>query len=274
MLSFTKMHGLGNDFVIIDARHQQFAPSIPQLRHLADRRFGVGCDQIIVIAPARTPDSDAYMHIFNPDGSEVGACGNATRCVAHLLCAEKNTDHIVIETAAGLLECQRSGDQYHIDMGPARMDWRDIPLRDAMDTNHIIIPEFPELGAGVSVNVGNPHIVFFTANIDAIDIGRIGPAIERHKLFPERTNVEFAQIIDRATIRLRVWERGAGITLACGSGACATLVAAARRNLTDRQARIILDGGTLTIEWLRDNHVLMTGPATTVFSGQIDVQQV
>jgi diaminopimelate epimerase len=269
MLPFTKMHGLGNDFVIIDARQKPFMPTITQLRHLADRRFGIGCDQIIVIAPARTGDSDAFMHIYNPDGSAVGACGNATRCIAHLLCAEQNADHITIETTAGLLECQRSGDQYQIDMGPARLDWRDIPLRDAMDTGHILIPEFPELGTGVAVNMGNPHIVFFTANVDTIDIARIGPVIERYKFFPERTNVEFAQVIDRRTIRMRVWERGAGITLACGSGACATLVAAVRRNLTERQARLILDGGELAIDYLRDGHVLMTGPASLVYTGQI-----
>jgi diaminopimelate epimerase len=268
MLPFTKMHGLGNDFAIFDARRDAIALNTHQLQRIADRRLGVGCDQIIVIHPPRADDSDAQMQIYNPDGSEAGACGNATRCVAQLLLAETGGSQATIATANGLLECTALADgQMQIDMGPARLDWRDIPLRQAMDTNHIIIPEFPELGAGVAVNMGNPHIVFFTANLADIDIANIGPIIERHRFFPERSNVEFAQIINRHTIRMRVWERGAGITLSCGTGACATLVAACRRNLADRQAQILMPGGALTVEYLRDDHVLMTGPVTMVYRG-------
>ncbi|MEG3619339.1 diaminopimelate epimerase [Magnetovibrio sp. PR-2] len=268
-LAFIKMHGLGNDFVIIDGRGDGFSLSRDGVRAIADRRRGVGCDQLIVMENPTSVDSDVFMRIYNPDGSESGACGNATRCVASLIMEERAESHIIIETISGLLDCENLGDGlYSVDMGPARLDWRDIPVSEACDTEHLNIEAGP-LKNPVGVNMGNPHAVFMVDNAEAIDLEVFGPLIEHHKLFPERTNVEAVHIIDESHIRMRVWERSAGITQACGSGACAALVATARRGLTGRKADVVLDGGTLTIEWLPDNNVLMTGPVATSFSGTI-----
>ena len=269
-LAFIKMHGLGNDFVIIDGRGDGFSLSRDAVRAIADRRRGVGCDQLIVMENPPSVDADVFMRIYNPDGSESGACGNATRCVASLIMEERAESHIIIETISGLLDCENiGGGFYSVDMGPARLDWRDIPVSDAIDTDHLNIEAGP-LKDPVAVNMGNPHAVFMVDNAEAIDLEAFGPLIEHHKMFPERTNVEAVHVIDEGRIRMRVWERGAGITQACGSGACAALVATARRGLTGRKADVVLDGGTLTIEWLPDNNVLMTGPVATSFSGTID----
>ena len=269
-LAFIKMHGLGNDFVIIDGRGDGFSLSRDAVRAIADRRRGVGCDQLIVMENPTGVDADVFMRIYNPDGSESGACGNATRCVASLIMAERAESHVIIETISGMLDCENlGGGLYSVDMGPARLDWRDIPVSNASDTDHLNIEAGP-LKDPVGVNMGNPHAVFMVDNAEAIDLEAFGPLIENHKLFPERTNVEAVHVIDESRIRMRVWERGAGITQACGSGACAALVATARRGLTGRKADVVLDGGTLTIEWLPDNNVLMTGPVATSFSGTID----
>ena len=271
-LAFIKMHGLGNDFVIIDGRGDGFSLSRDGVRAIADRRRGVGCDQLIVMENPPSVDADVFMRIYNPDGSESGACGNATRCVASLVMAECAETHIIIETISGLLDCENlGGGLYSVDMGPARLDWRDIPVSNAIDTDHLNIEAGP-LNDPVAVNMGNPHAVFMVDNAEAIDLEAFGPLIEHHKMFPERTNVEAVHVIDEGRIRMRVWERGAGITQACGSGACAALVATARRGLTGRKADVVLDGGTLTIEWLPDNNVLMTGPVATSFSGTISSQ--
>ncbi|MDH3335425.1 MAG: diaminopimelate epimerase, partial [Rhodospirillaceae bacterium] len=212
-------------------------------------------------------EADVFMRIYNPDGSEAGACGNATRCVAELMMNEKKSDHVAIETISGLLDAERTPDGlYSVDMGPARFDWRDIPLSEACDTLHLPISE-GGLSDPVGVSVGNPHAVFFVDDAEAVDLAGIGPVIEHHKLFPQRTNVEVVQVLANDKIRLRVWERGAGITRACGSGACAAAVAAAQRKLTGRTVEVILDGGSLKIEWLADNNILMTGPVATSFSG-------
>ena len=268
-LAFIKMHGLGNDFVIIDGRDDGFSLSRDAVRAIADRRRGVGCDQLIVMENPPSVDADVFMRIYNPDGSESGACGNATRCVASLIMEERAESHIIIETISGLLDCENlGGGFYSVDMGPARLDWRDIPVSDAIDTDHLSIEAGP-LKDPVGVNMGNPHAVFMVDNAETIDLEAFGPLIENHKMFPERTNVEAVHVIDEGHIRMRVWERGAGITQACGSGACAALVATARRGLTGRKADVVLDGGTLTIEWLPDNNVLMTGPVATSFSGTI-----
>ncbi|HYN37665.1 MAG TPA: diaminopimelate epimerase [Rhodospirillales bacterium] len=269
-LPFVKMHGLGNDFVVVDARAATFAPDAARVRALADRHTGVGCDQLIVVEKPRSALADAFMRIRNADGGEVAACGNATRCVAALLMREKGEAHAIIETAAGLLDAEAVGDGLiGVDMGRIAVDWREIPLAEATDTLHLPI-EIGPLRDGVAVNVGNPHAVFFVDDAAAVAIKRFGPLIERHPLFPERTNVGVAQIISRDRLRLRVWERGAGLTRACGTGACAAAVAAARRGLTDRAVTVELDGGTLRIEWLRDDHVLMTGPVATAFTGVLD----
>lgn len=269
-LPFVKMHGLGNDFVVLDARTAPLALSVEQVRAVADRRTGVGCDQLIVIEPSAAAIADAFMRIRNADGGEVAACGNASRCVAALLMAEKKADHVIIETAAGLLDAEaRSDGLVCVDMGRISFDWRDIPLSKPADTLHLDVGAGP-LRDGVAVNVGNPHVVYFVADAAAVPLEAVGPVIETDPMFPERTNVEVAEVPGDGRIRLRVWERGVGITRACGSGACATLVAAARRGLTGRSAEVILDGGRLHIDWLKDDHLLMTGPVATSFTGMLD----
>ena len=271
-LPFTKMHGLGNDFVVIDARSRSIVLSDDQKRRVADRRRGIGCDQLIVLE--HSARADVFMRIYNPDGSEAGACGNATRCIAGTLMAERGLDRIVVETISGLLETTAAdhGD-ITVDMGEVKTDWRDIPVAEACDTLHLPVRLGPLLDP-VGVNVGNPHAVFFVPDVAAIDLEQLGPALEHAPLFPERANIEIVQRLASGRLRMRVWERSAGITQACGSGACATLVAAARRGLTGRKAEVVLDGGTLTIEWLANNHVLMTGGWTTSFQGEIELGEV
>jgi len=267
---FIKMHGAGNDFVVLDLRRGGAAPTATEAVAIADRHRGIGCDQIILIGPSKTGVTDLGLVFLNSDGSESGACGNGTRCVADLLMKERGADHLALETAAGILDCARGRDgRVTVDMGLARTEWRDIPLAEARDTLHLGIGEGPAKDP-VGVGMGNPHAVFFVADVAAIPIEAIGPRLERHKLFPERANIGFAEVRAPDRIRLRVWERGAGLTLACGSGACAALVAAVRRGLTKRKATLELDGGTLEIEWLENGHVLMTGPTAIAFHGTID----
>ncbi len=268
---FVKMHGLGNDFVVIDARDQPLSLDDAAARKIADRHTGVGCDQLIVMERPENGRglADVVMRIRNADGGEVAACGNASRCVADLVMRETGRDNIVIETAAGLLDAQRaSGGRITVDMGVAKLDWRDIPLAKPQDTGRL------DLALGLlkdpaAVSMGNPHAVFFVDDAEAVDLKALGPVLEHDKLFPERANIGIAQVIDRGRIRLRVWERGTGITLACGTGACAALVAAARRDPTGRKAIVAVDGGELEIEWLKDGHVLMTGPVATSFIGEL-----
>jgi len=268
--AFIKMHGLGNDFVVIDARRQPLAMDNAQARAIADRKTGVGCDQFIVIEPPKNGTADAAMRIRNADGGEVEACGNASRCVAQLLMRERGTSRVAIDTPAGLIVAEDAGDgRVAVDMGPARLEWREIPLARAMDTLHLDLALGP-LRDPVGVNVGNPHAVFFVADAEVIDLETLGPQLEHHPLFPERCNIEAATVLSPTRIRMRVWERGVGITRACGTGACATLVAAARRGLTGRKAEVVLDGGPLEIEWLSDGHVRMTGPVATSFTGVLD----
>jgi diaminopimelate epimerase len=268
-LAFTKMHGLGNDFVVLDGRTRPLVLTDGQARAIADRKTGVGCDQLIVIEPARN-GGDAFMRIRNADGSEVEACGNATRCVAALLMAERRTGRAAIETAAGLLVAEAAGEgRVAVDMGPARLDWREIPLARAADTLHLDLAEGPLRDPG-AVSIGNPHVVFFVEDAESVDLPTLGPRLEHHPMFPERTNVEVATMLSPTRIRMRVWERGVGITRACGTGACATLVAAVRRGLAERRAELLLDGGVLEIEWLENGHVRMTGPAARSFTGTLD----
>ncbi|WP_262690820.1 diaminopimelate epimerase [Kordiimonas aestuarii] len=266
---FLKMQGLGNDFVIFDARSHDLTLSDEVVRHIADRRRGVGCDQLIVMRACE--DADIFMEIRNADGSRVGACGNATRCVGKLMLDETGKDKVTIRTDAGLLTAARtenhSDSGVSVNMGPARIAWDEIPLSDQMDTLHIDL-RVGSLSDPVGVNMGNPHVVFFVDDAEAVDLKTFGPQIEHHPLFPERVNVSVATIKD-GIIRQRVWERGAGITEACGSGACAGLVAAARRGLTGHEATVQLDGGALEIEWLADGTVQMTGAAMLAFEGEI-----
>jgi diaminopimelate epimerase len=274
---FLKMNGLGNDFVVVEARPESaygpFAPAPSQARAIADRASGIGCDQLIAIEPSQ--NADAFMRIWNADGGEVGACGNAARCVGWLLLEASGRDHASIETAGGLLNVSRSGERgITVDMGAPGLDWRDIPLAEEMDTRGIELQvgpiDAPLLHTPGCVSMGNPHVVFFVADAEAAPVTQVGPMIEHHHLFPERANVGFAQVKARDRIRLRVWERGAGLTKACGTGACAALVAANRRGLADRKATLELDGGELTIEWREaDGHVLMTGPVAVEFTGTL-----
>lgn len=268
---FIKMHGLGNDFVIIDARKRPFALDAAQAAAIADRRRGVGCDQIIVLEAPKSAGEDAFMRIRNADGSESGACGNATRCVGALLMGESGKTQAIIATKAGELAAQGgSGGAVTIDFGPARLDWREVPLASAQDTLHVKLALGP-VSDPAACSMGNPHATFFVPDVAAVDIAGLGPQLEFDPIFPERANIGFAQIKSRDQIRLRVWERGAGITQACGTGACAALVNAHRRGLTDRKAAVELDGGVLTIEWrASDDHVLMTGPVAVSFRGTLD----
>lgn len=267
---FVKMHGCGNDFVVIDERSGGYGLTPAHAAAIADRHTGVGCDQFIVIEPVAT-GADAFMRIHNPDGSEAGACGNATRCVAHLVAAETGQDRVVIRTISGDLPSDvLPNGQIRVDMGIVRLGWRDIPLVRPMDTLELPIGA-GQVSGPAAANMGNPHATFFVPDIAAIPITELGPVLENDPLFPDRANIGFVQILAWDRIRLRVWERGAGLTLACGSGACAALVNAARRGLTAREAKVIVDGGELTIAWREDDHVLMTGPFATVFRGEIDL---
>jgi diaminopimelate epimerase len=267
---FLKMHGLGNDFVVLDFRRTAITLGVGAARRLADRRTGIGCDQVILLEPARHPAAQVLMRIRNADGSEAEACGNATRCVADLLHRETREPRVRIETAAGLLEAEALEDgSIAVDMGPARTAWHEIPLSRAMDTDRVDLTLGP-LTEAVCTSIGNPHATFFVDDVDTVDLEALGPALEHHPLFPERANIGIAEIAGQRSIRLRVWERGAGITRACGTGACAALVAAHRRGLTERRADVELDGGTLDIAWREDGHVIMAGPATSSFEGAFD----
>jgi diaminopimelate epimerase len=271
-LRFLKMHGLGNDFVVLDARAAPLALDATRARAIADRKTGVGCDQLIVIEPARDPKADAVMRIWNPDGSEAEACGNGTRCIARLLMDQLGRDHVVVQTEAGLLDAQTApGGLVCVDMGPARSDWRDIPLREACDTLSVPVSAGP-LARPTCVSMGNPHAVFFVADAAGVALAELGPRLEHDPMFPERANIGVAEVRTPHRIRLRVWERGVGITQACGSGACAALVAANLRGLTGRRVTVEVDGGELTIEWLRNGHVTMTGPVATSFAGELSAE--
>jgi diaminopimelate epimerase len=272
MARFLKMHGCGNDFVVFDERAGPLGLTARRAAAIADRRTGVGCDQFIAIEPPpENSNADAFMRIRNPDGAEAGACGNATRCVADLLARETGRRNQVIRTAAGNLPSEALPDgRVRVDMGSARLDWPDIPLARPMETLHLDLAVGP-LADPAAVSMGNPHATFFVADLACLPVAELGPRLEHDPLFPERANVGFAQVLAPDRIRLRVWERGAGLTRACGSGACAALVNAHRRGLTGRHATILVDGGELEIEWRQDGHVLMTGPVTKSFIGEIDL---
>lgn len=266
---FRKMHGLGNDFVVLDVRDDGRAPDIAAVRRIADRHRGVGCDQVIVVE--RSAAADAFMRIFNADGSEVAACGNASRCVAALLMAQNGRDSAVLETAAGLLACAAAGpDRVQVDMGPPRLGWQDLPLAHAADTLHLPLA-LEDLAGPVGVSMGNPHAVFFVPDAEAVPLARLGPVLEHDALFPQRCNIEVVQVLAPDRLRMRVWERGAGITQACGTGACASAVAAMRRSLVPfGSIAVELDGGRLDIAWAGgDAPVSMTGPVELSFEGRL-----
>ncbi len=266
--AFSKMHGLGNDFVVLDTRESPLPRLSPAIvRALADRHTGIGCDQLVLLEPSTV--ADLKMRIFNADGDEVSACGNATRAVALRHAKAGNTGEVRIETAAGILTAQSTHAGISVDMGLPRLEWEAIPVAYALDTLSLPVG-WEDLEQPCAVNMGNPHAVFFVENCDAVALDRLGPQIETDPLFPERVNVNVATIEDRRHIRLRVWERGAGLTRACGTGACATAVAAMRRGLVDRAVEVALPGGVLAISWGEDGRVTMTGPAAESFRGTFD----
>ncbi|NWG70146.1 MAG: diaminopimelate epimerase [Parvularculaceae bacterium] len=268
---FVKMNGLGNDFVIVDLRGAGARLTPADARAIADRRAGVGCDQVITIEDR----GGLFMGVFNADGSEVGACGNAARCVGAILMDEFDSDAVEFMTLPGPLRaCRAAEGRVTVDMGEPKFGWRDIPLAEPFeDTRFIDIKlgpiDKPALWGPSAVSMGNPHCIFFVEDAEAQALDRFGPMIENHPLFPERTNVEVAEVRGEHLIRLRVWERGVGITKACGTGACAAVVAAHRRRQTARKATVLLDGGPLAIEWRDDNHVFMTGPVAFEFEGRL-----
>lgn len=258
---FHKMHGLGNDFVVIDARVDPVSMTMARARAIADRRTGIGCDQLILVEPSDT--ADATMRIWNNDGSEVEACGNAMRALAVLI------GKATLETKGGLVSIAPDNAGATVEIGTPRFDWLDIPLAYAMDTAAIPVG-WEALEAPMAVNVGNPHLVFFVDDLDVIDIERLGPLIETDALFPARINVNVAQVIDAGHIRLRTWERGAGLTRACGTGACATAVAAIRSRRAVGPVEMSMTGGSLSIDWREGEVIHMTGSATHVFTGEAD----
>ena len=272
---FVKMNGAGNDFVVVNALEQPFGPTEDQIRTLGDRETGEGFDQLIAIEPSAT--ADAFMRVWNADGSMVETCGNALRCVGWLLMQANGADRVVIDTAGGATTATRAGDhRVTVDMGKPRLDWTQVPLAEEMDTRGIELQvgpiDAPILHTPGAVSMGNPHVVFFTDRQDDGFVTGSGSLVEHHPLFPQGVNVGFANVLDRDHIRLRVWERGAGLTKACGTGACAALVATARRGLTERKATVVVDGGELIIDWdATTDHVLMTGPVEVERTGVLSI---
>jgi diaminopimelate epimerase len=256
-----RMNGAGNKILVLDLRGGGAWPSPAEARAI-NRAPGLDYDQLMMLTDPRSADTLVYVPIYNNDGSLAEACGNGTRCVADRLARETGAASFALETERGVILCERLGEStYRVDMGPPRLGWSEIPIaRVVQDTSAVDIPEAGGFGLAGLVNMGNPHAVFFVSDVATVDLALVGPRLEHHPLFPEKANISFAQILAPDRIRLRVWERGVGATLACGSAACATLVAAARRGLTGRKAAIELPGGALTIEWSQDDHVRMTGP--------------
>ncbi len=272
MTGFLKMHGCGNDFVIVDMRGQGAAALAAMddaafITRVADRHFGVGCDQFILLTGHA--EGAAEMLIRNNDGSDGRMCGNATRCVADMLMTQNKTDAVTVYASGRRLDCCRVGDLVEVDMGAPLLDWQDIPLARATDTLHVAL-DVAGLPDACCVGMGNPHAVFFLNDVADVRLEDVGSQVEHHPMFPKRTNVEIVHKVDDTTLRMRVWERGTQITLACGSAACATAVAAVRRGLMPRKMAIRMDGGTLHMAWREsDGHILMTGPVTYVFTGTL-----
>lgn len=274
---FRKMNGLGNEFVVLDARAGPLGFDGDDVRLIADRANGIGCDQLIVMARPRGPGSDVHMRIWNHDGGEVESCGNASRCIADILMGETGRDTVVIDTAGGMLVCTRAGDaNVTVDMGAPKFSWQDIPLSEEFrDTRMVELQigpiDAPILHSPSVVNVGNPHCIFWVDDVNAFELERFGPMLENHPLFPERANISLAQVTSPQSLTLKVWERGAGLTRACGTAACAAIACAARKRLTGREASVTLPGGRLDLVWREsDDHILMTGPFAYEFDGVLE----
>ena len=274
--AFVKMNGIGNEIVVVDMRARGGTIK-PEEARAAAAPGGAPYDQLVALYPSRTPGTDAFIRIYNNDGSEAGACGNGMRCVADLVSKESGKDALTFETKAGILNCWKNADGlFTVDMGVPRFKWNDIPLAEEFrDTRFIELQigpiDKPVLHSPSVVSMGNPHAIFWVDDVNAYDLARFGPLLENHPIFPERANITLAHIVARDHIIIRTWERGAGLTKACGSAACAAAVAAARLKRTDRKAKVSLPGGELTIEWReKDDHVLMTGPVEFEFNGRFD----
>lgn len=269
---FRKMHGTGNDFVVLDARKQALVLTAEQAARLSHRHFGIGCDQLIVLHPSST--ADVRMQIFNADGSEISTCGNATRCVADLLMRESGKNQARIETKAGIRTGARGEDgAVVVNMGAPRSAWQEIPMSESRNTLHLGLQE-GLLMDPVAVNMGNPHLLFFVHDLAHIKMAEWGPKLEHHPLFPERTNVSAVQVLEPGHVRMATWERGTGLTMACGSAACAAVVAGVRRELCARQVQVDVPGGMLAITWQPGDsgEVLMSGPVVHVFEGAISLE--
>jgi diaminopimelate epimerase len=275
MTAFLKMHGLGNDFVVFDARDTAINLTPPVIQKIADRHFGVGCDTVVVIRPGGA-QADASVLFYNADGSEAESCFNATRCIARFLMDERGLARVKLSTKGGMLACTDAGKtSVTVDMGPPRLDWQQVPVASQVDTLNFPLDVGGASLAASVLSMGNPHCVLFVPDAEGAPLAQLGPRIETLPFFPKRTNVEFAQVLDRDRIRMRVWERGVGVTLACGTGACATAVAAMRRGLAARKVEVMLDGGSLIIEWREeDGHVLMTGPTAMPFRGRLELDRL
>lgn len=267
MISYLKMNGLGNEFVVLDGRKKPIRLTADQVRWIGDHEQGIGCDQLIVMDPPRTPDTDVFMRIYNHDGGQVNACGNATRCIAGLLARETAKTSILVETGAGLLVCSIVGDTVSVDMGEPKFDWQSIPLSEEFgDTRGIELQigpiDAPVLHTPSVVNVGNPHAIFWVMDDpDDYDLELFGPMLENHPIFPERANISLAQVLPKNQVKLRVWERGVGLTRACGTAACAVVAAGVRKGMTQRKIDVHLPGGVLAMEWRqKDRHIIMSGP--------------
>ena len=275
------MNGLGNDFVVVDSRTSGFQWTGEQINNVSDRSTGIGCDQFIVLEPPKA-GMDVFMRIYNGEGLEVEACGNATRCIASTIMQETGKDHALIDTVAGVLVAYPGGSDglVTVDMGEPRLAWDEIPLSEKFhDTRAIELQigpiDDPILHSPAVVNVGNPHAIFYVDDLDAYDLAMVGPLLENHPLFPERANISLVQVDSRERVIVRVWERGAGLTRACGTAACAVGVASFRKRLTERKIEVVLPGGPLTIEWReRDNHILMTGPFQIDFTGTLSPEMI
>jgi diaminopimelate epimerase len=274
--AFVKMNGIGNEIVVVDMRARGGTIK-PEEARAAAAPGGAPYDQLMALYPSRTPGTDAFIRIYNNDGSEAGACGNGMRCVADLVSKESGKDALTFETKAGILNCWKNADGlFTVDMGVPRFKWNEIPLAEEFrDTRFIELQigpiDKPVLHSPSVVSMGNPHAIFWVDDVNAYDLARFGPLLENHPIFPERANITLAHIVARDHINIRTWERGAGLTKACGSAACAAAVAAARLKRTDRKAKVSLPGGELTIEWRdKDDHVLMTGPVEFEFNGRFD----
>lgn len=275
-LPFRKMNGLGNDFVILDARKEKIELTRAQVLAIANRETGIGCDQLLILESSAK--ADIFMRIYNADGSEASGCGNGTRCVARLIMDKIDKDAVRIDTKGGILNAKRVGEHITVDMGMPKLKWDEIPLAEPFhDTRAIELQigpiDAPLLHSPAVVNVGNPHAIFFVDDLNCIDLSKAGPLLETHPIFPERANISLARVDARNAMTLKVWERGAGLTKACGTAACAATVAAIRKRLTDRIVNVRLPGGVLNIEWrTSDDHILMAGPADFDFDGIIPAE--